>query len=254
MSEESAGDLGLEWPIQASTPWAWTRRILTQMILDPPRRFIIDPSPSSAYDDSTLVQNHVQALKAVGLISVTLREAIELGRITPPLSGSSRILAMVVPTSTSIPFHLTMDIPLPFWPNAGIKLASCHLARMTTVDFLEDGEWTGFYSISYGRQGPHFFNFAPPMHNIRFVATANHDSPTTLNLHGTGEDGISTFDLDGEISPTTGQIILKKVYFGGSPALDWTCIMTPMGIVGCWGETDYHGWIWLWKMDWTTGH
>lgn len=87
-----------------------------------------------------------------------------------------------------------------------------------------------------------------------FVATANGDSPTTLNLHGTGEDGISVFALDGYISPRTGQIMLQKVYSGGHPAWGWTCIMTPMGIVGSWGQSDYGGWIWQWKVGWTAGH
>lgn len=220
-------------------------------ILNPPIYFGIDSSHFSACDFSTIVQKHVHALKAVGLFSVILRETIELGRIWPPPGGSSRILAVAVPTSTSIPFHLMMDVPLPFSPNAGMELASCHLARMTTADFLEDGEWAGFYTIP---NGPYSVIFDPPMHGIRFVVTANNDSPTTLNLHGTGEDGISTFDLDGKISPTTGQIILKKVYFGGAPAWDWNCIMTPMGIVGVWGKRENHGWIWLWKVGWTTGH
>lgn len=210
---------------------------------------------SSAYDLKTLVQNRVEALVAVGYFSLILREPIEIGVIRTPPSGSGQIPAMAVPTSTSIPFHLMMEVPLPFSHNVTMEFASCHLARMTTVDFLEDGEWAGYYSVSHaGVGGACFLHFDPPMHNISFVATANGDSPTTLNLHGTGEDGESAFALDGFISPRTGQIMLQKVYSGGHPAWDWTCIMTPMGIVGSWGQSDYGGWIWLWKVGWTAGH
>lgn len=64
------------------------------------------------------------------------------------------------------------------------------------------------------------------MHGIWFIATADSDNPTTINLHSTGADGVGAFDLAGRCIPGTGQIILKKVYSGGVAKLDWARVMT----------------------------
>ena len=221
--------------------------------------------PTDAYDHlaacspETLSQNRVQALLAVGILAVNLRELMEIVRVRrlsnilpQPWDLLLRTATVTVPTSTSIPFHFMMDVPLPFSPNAAIKFASCHLAKMTTVDFLEDGEWAGYYSLRHWRDER--VPFDPPMHGIRFVGTTNSDSTTTLNLRGTGEDAVGAFDLEGKLAPETGHLVLRKTYSGGSPVWDWVCIMTPVGIVGSWGEDIYGGWIWLWKTGWTTDH
>ena len=135
-----------------------------------------------------------------------------------------------------------------------MEFPSCHLAKMTTVDFLQDGEWTGFYSMSFsprrGRGESVYFD--PPMHSIRFVAYAQcGGDPTVLTLQGTGEDAVGAFDLEGKLAPETGNINLRKTYSGGDPVWDWVCVMTPVGIVGSWGEGEFGGWIWLWKTGWT---
>ena len=130
---------------------------------------------------------------------------------------------------------------------------------MTTVEFLEDGEWAGFYTMSsytprVGLSGSVLFD--PPMHGIRFVATAQCGDPIVLSLQGTGKDAIAAFDLEGKLNPETGNISLSKRYSGGYLTWDWVCIMTPAGIVGSWGQQRseggrYGGWIWLWKTGWT---
>lgn len=253
MSEEPADYLGPLWPKRnASTQWGETRRKLARYLRQAPSLPGIDCGYTSAYNSTYFIQKRVQALLAVGLFSVKLRETIELGRIRPQPNGLSQIPTMAVPTSSSIPFRLMMDVPLPFAPSATMEFASCHLAKMTTSDFLEDGEWAGFYSMSYGPD--ECMSFDPPMHGIRFVATATSNSPTTLDLHGTGEDGIAAFDLKGKIVPGTGQIFLRKVYSGGSPTWEWACMMTPVGIVGSWGDQNYYGGLWLWKVGWTASH
>ncbi|CAD6574884.1 MAG: hypothetical protein ASARMPRED_006960 [Alectoria sarmentosa] len=254
MSEEPLGHLGPQWPTRnTETPWARTRTTLTRYLKQPLYLPTIDPSHFSVYNPRMLLQKRSWALVAVGLLSVMLRETIELGQIRRVHqrvhNATGYVLVIPVPTSTSIPFHSMMDVPLPFSPNATTELASCHLAKMTTADFLEDGEWAGYYSYGLGGSG----GFDPPMHSIRFVATANSDSPTTLNLHGVGTDGIGSFDLDGKLVPETGQVLLKKVYWA-SITWDWACMMTPMGIVGSWGRSNYGGWVWLWKTGWTAGH
>ena len=49
---------------------------------------------------------------------MVLCETIELERMVRPQGELRQILAIAVPTSTSIPFNLMMDVPLPFSPNA----------------------------------------------------------------------------------------------------------------------------------------
>ncbi len=55
---------------------------------------------------------------------------------------------------------------------------------MANADFLEDGEWAGFFSKAFDEYD--YIIFDPPMHGIRFVTTASSDSSDTIDLHGTG--------------------------------------------------------------------
>ena len=216
-------------------------------------------SPSEALDTFTacdpamLTQKRVHALAAVGGFALFLRKTVESGGIRPPMYALQETAVIAVPTPTDIPLHLMLNVPLPFTSSASVEMLSCHLAKMTTVKFLEDGEWAGFYSVPYvprgGRDDAVYFD--PPMHGIRFIATAQCGDPTVISLHGTGADAIGAFDIEGQIAPETGNMNLRKTYSGGDPAWDWICIMTPVGIVGSWGQRDFGGWIWLWKTSWT---
>ena len=105
-----------------------------------------------------------------------------------------------------------MDVPPAFDSGAAMQSASCHMAKMTTVDLLKDGEWAGFYS---GSDRTKYVYLVPPMHGVHFVATAKNDSPTALHLHSTGEDDVSVFDLKGQLAPGTGHSLLRKMYSGG---------------------------------------
>ena len=225
-------------------------------------RYLSEPlqSHSEAFDTFTachpamLMQKRVRALTAVGVFSILLRKTIESGGIRRLVYVLHQPAVTAVPTSADIPLHLLLDVPLPFTSSASVEILSCHLAKMTTVNFLEDGEWAGFYSMSYflPRRGRgESVDFDPPMHGIRFVTTAQFSDPTVLSLQGTGEDAIGAFDLEGKIARETGNINLRKTYSGGHPTWDWLCIMTPVGIVGSWGRGAYGGWIWLWKTGWT---
>ena len=207
----------------------------------------------TACDPAMLMQKRVRALIAVGVFSLFLRKAIESGGIRSPVYVLQQPAVIAVPTPTDVPLHSMLDVPLPFTSGASVEMLSCHLAKMTTVKFLEDGEWAGFYSVPYFPWGVRddAVYFDPPMHGIRFIATAQCGDPTVISLHGTGEDAIGAFDLEGKITPETGNINLRKTYSGGDPAWDWVCIMTPVGIVGSWGQRAYGGWIWLWKTGWT---
>ncbi len=240
-----------------STPIAQTRKIL-KCYLKKTLFFLTDESSQfSAYNPEMLMQKRVQAFVVVAFYSVMLSETIEHGYLGCSQGNPRQILAMNVPTAASIPFHLMMDIPLPFSPSATMDFTSCHLAKMATTDFLEDGEWAGFFSKSFDQHD--YIIFDPPMHGIRFVTTAGSDSPDTLDLHGTGWDSMGDFSLDGTLVLGTGQILLKKVHSirHGYPAWDWACIMTPLGIVGCWKRSPYSVnsiLVWMWKVGWTTGH
>ena len=139
--------------------------------------------------------------------------------------------AMVVPYSTSIRFHL-MDVPPAFASGAAMQSASCHMAKMTTVDLLKDGERAGFCLGSDGTS-KHVY-FVPPMHSVRFVATAKNDSPTALHLHSTKEDDVSAFNLKSQLAPGTAHILLRKMYSGCfQPGIGF-CLMTSLDIVGPW--------------------
>lgn len=208
----------------------------------------------AACNPGMLMRTSIQALITVRLFATNIREDQEMEHIwRSPWDFWSPSTKVSVPTSTSILFHLMMDVPLPFSPNAAINFASCHLAKMTTADFLEDGDWAGFYSVPYRRGiSP---SFDPPMRGIHFVVTANTDGRGLLVLQSRGEDSVGTFDLEGILAPETGYIAMSKTYSGGSPMWDWFCVMTSVGIVGSWGGGGtYGGGIWLWKTSWTPDH
>ncbi len=248
MSENPPHVLGPDWPARdEATPCARWRECLGRYLNHPDEPSLEANCICKVYPPDSYLGDRARALMAVGIFSVLLREAYENGRIRRHQNFLPRSPIMSFPSPTSIPFHLLMDVPLPFSPDAAEKFSSCHLARMTTVDFLQDGEWTGFYAMSFDYKNPALFD--PPMRGIRFAATANSDSETTL--YGTGEDSVGAFHLEGTLGPSTGNIRLTKMYEGGLPVWNWECLMTPVGIVGCWGCPEYGGWLWLWKTGWT---
>ena len=207
------------------------------------------PTQFAIRKPAALMRKRIQVLVVVGVFSVQLRRALNHGRIGRIPDNLGDVHALFVPTSTSIPFHSMMDIPLPFSSDAATKFASCHVANMTAGDFLADGEWAGFYSMSLDSGN---VNFGPMLY-IRFSATTHSEGSTILDLHGTGMDAQGHFDLGGKIATDTGQISLRKTYIHDSAICHWACFMTPMGIVGSWGDEHCGSWIWLWKTGWAAG-
>jgi len=47
------------------------------------------------------------------------------------------------------PFGEYMDLPLPFAPNSDKEILTCHLPKMATKKFPEDGEWVGYRCLSF---------------------------------------------------------------------------------------------------------
>ena len=194
------------------------------------------------------LRNKIQALMAVGIISILLRYDLQTPKWSSRLAAASwntPAQSMIVPTACDISCGKLMDLPLPFSPNAAKDFTDCHLSKMTSRQFLEDGEWTGFCSNVIGYE-----TFDPPMHGIRFVGSQILNSSDLLSLHASGVDSVGQFDLDGMIAQKSGRIWLEMRY-KGRHGWFWCCVMTPFGIVGTWGEGSFtHGWIWLWKTAW----
>ncbi len=110
-----------------SIPIAETRKILQRYLRQTPYLATDDKSSQfSAYNPETLMQKRVQAFAVVAFYSVMRSETIEYGSSRFLGGGLRQILVMAVPTATSIPFHLMMDIPLPFSPSATMDFTSCH--------------------------------------------------------------------------------------------------------------------------------
>jgi hypothetical protein len=153
------------------------------------------------------------------------------------------------PSSFDIPFLSFMDLPLPFSSDAAKEFGLCHLRTMTRPEFLEDGEWAGYYC--YSSPTPRVIDFDAPMLGIRFVTRRSNVNSTTLGLSAAGVDSIGGFSLHGEIDVESGVATMRKQYVTGT-AWDWHCVMTPFGIVGSWGRQRFGGWFWLWKANWAS--
>ena len=211
-------------------------------------------------DASSLSSMRLKADMAIAILAMCLRHEVRAGNITAPWSGiiqnTDYEVGRIVPAPTAfdIPFHTMMDLPPPFDSKAAEKFASSHLARMATPEFIEDGEWVGYYSAFAGRitKPP---KFDPPMHSVRFSALRSSTLPNeTLSLTGEGKDGVGPFHLCGSLSVATGCLRMDKKYQNAPIHWVWRGILTPYGIVANWGYSNGGGWVWLWKASWTNSN
>ena len=216
-----------------------------------------------------LLDIHIRAHVEVSIIALTLRENLIKAGCGPtaeagiyahpfcfPITTASQL-----PTWQDIPFHTFMQLPKMFGPNAAKDFALCHLAKMTTSEFLADGEWRGFYSVPNSTA-----KYDPPMHGIKFSAKDLSPAGPIERIAGPveliamdGRDGVGAFSLVGTVSKSNGWVDLRKEYknlagtTGGSLSWNWYGVMTPFGIVCNWGAPGWGGWVWLWKAKWTEG-
>ena len=164
-----------------------------------------------------------------------------------------------VPSVHSIPFHSFMKLPAPFSDNAATAFNLCHLEKMTSREFVEDGNWIGYYGFP-------FFRFDPAIQPFQFKVTK---SPgRNLKISVTGTDAFGDFMFHGWINQDTGGVEIERVSLLGSPVLSlhttllgnhmkgkglpvMSLLMTPFGIFGTWGERYHSGWLWLWKEAWS---
>ena len=120
---------------------------------------------------------------------------------------------------------------------------------MTAKDFLEGGEWVGYYCYSFRELGMPMFDSM--MSGMRFACSAApNEDQNSLLLTTRGDDGCGQFQLQGTISANDGCLGLTKLYAGGN-AWGWRAIMSPYGLIGTWGEGRWGGWLWLWKREWS---
>jgi len=168
-------------------------------------------------------QRLIQATAAVGTFAVLLCGALTHGNSARRWQG---ITSAHLPKPRSIPFSLMMDPFMPYCANAAKDFPACHLSKLTSPEFLEDGEWFGFYSHDNHER----MSFGLPMHNVRFRENSSIDN---RRVHAAGMDGVGSFDLDGVVVPD-GKVRLTKRYHRG-PVWRWTGVVTPFGIVGTWG-------------------
>ncbi|MCJ1322230.1 hypothetical protein MMC15_007577 [Xylographa vitiligo] len=182
----------------------------------------------------------------VGFMAVDIRFRLH-NDIAPWQNSGLKVAQSVIsispPTLNQIPFAEFMaNIPLPFEP-AVERFNTCHLEKMATREFLEAGEWVGYYCTS--QEGP-FWYLNPPMQGI-FFQVDDVCEGDVLRLRAGGFDGISRFKLRGTLHRSTGVIAMVTKYRGGKCSR-WYGTLTPFGIAGSFGS--YNAWFWMWKADW----
>lgn len=222
-------------------------------LLDVLRTKLLSAARPSWGNHSAISNVYCKALKAQGIMSLVFRETLIKGSIWyQPRTihhYASSTADIAVPATETIDFHHLMDMPLPFTTDATAQFQYCHLPKMTSKHFLEDGEWAGVY-YARTRGGSNFPRFAPPMHNVRFRVNLDPAQPFFVSLEASGRNGLGEFSLRGRMEKESGQMTLEQVYTGGTQKWDWTCMMTPFGIVGSWGDRrQFRGWTWLWKVQ-----
>jgi hypothetical protein len=224
----------------------------------PPRR-----ARDRTHDRPPTVQHRV-ANQVLGVFALDLREALaepdSLSHI-----GSGGATPIRPPFAADIPFPDLMDLPLPFTEEVTDAFSTCHLRTMTSVAFLEDGEWTGYYTYPPGSPRRSHSRFDPPMVGIKFSVeqydnnddTINNSQRLRLRANAEAHDYHGRFTLEGYIVPTTGGFSMTKQYVGRH-SFPWDGVMTPFGFLGSWeyplwpGGHTKCGWFWLWKTSWTT--
>ena len=215
---------------------------------------ILYPIVAHGIDDDAgrLLHRNIQTLLALGTLAVYIRNTplTSWGRRSIPSRSLVESLKSIgLPSFSTIPFHDLLDLPLPFEPFAAERLRYCHQPKMTSEDFLEDGEWVGCHCKSYYLNSQ--VDIDPPMVGIHFVVERSGDGTPALEAHGS--DAVGNFDLRGFLDQQTSEIRIVKQYTSGPNTRTrwgWEGFMTPFGIAGYWGTRGYGGWVWLWKRHW----
>ncbi|KAL6720920.1 hypothetical protein ACLMJK_000019 [Lecanora helva] len=214
-------------------------------------------SPLLELEDSQLINQSglsfqecwSRAIAGVGFLATLLRETLHTGKVKPEWGGFMHPFPpseLVIPTVQSLGSQCIVDFPLPFTESPKGEIATLHLKRTTDQEFLTNGDWTGIYAMSFSHWES--IHFDPPMRDVRFTATPDPAHPRIVEFRAIGWDHIGDFKLDGRMNQATGAIKAQKSYNAPGHQFDWSCLMTPFGIVGSWGAFPWGGWVWLWKI------
>ena len=191
--------------------------------------------------DEILVPLHVQALIALGLFIPMARTWCELG---------GPYVSLIPPELIDLPLASLMACSPPFRTLSSKDFIRQYVERVTEPEFLEDGEWVGYYCYSIGGLSTTPQISDSEMKGVYF-RTVPEGSNGILQLTSKGQDGVGPFTLTGRVSGTTGLLLMNKVYEGGHPTWNWKGALTPFGIAGSWGDMSFGGWFWLWKRAWS---
>jgi hypothetical protein len=158
------------------------------------------------------------------------------------------------PTAFDIPFSSLMDVPVPFSLGCAEMFSYCHLPVMTSPEFIESGEWTGYYGIHLNQpfaDSPRS-RFDVPMEGIKFSVTTHEAEPGILNLRSNGKlvDSRGAFHFEGQIWRDSGKINLRKCCENDPIETHLQALLTPFGIIASRHEGVGH-WMWLWKSKWS---
>ena len=216
------------------------------------REFVEDPRMSSWL--TPLVNGQVTAPEHLNLIL-----SLAIWQTQTQLARQSELT--FPPSYPKIPLHRMVSAPIaPF--TSDDNLDACYIKSLTSKEFIEDGEWQGFYSFDI--QLTNYPRFDPPMKGIKFTVgsvTSFTDAVnelvvmtpymSTLHVSANGTDHVGDFRLGGQIY-ADGRVNLVKDYDQG-PTWNWDVKMTPWGMIGFWGgeQGDRYGYVWLWKKHWS---
>ena len=227
-----------------------TRQQLTHMMLKP---MITLTDFDIIYQCGLPQQRHRnRAVVGAGILAVLMRESFYTRTIYPGWGGFGpgndihvSQVVITIPTIHSTVYHSLVELPLPFTSQTSGDLGISHLTKTAASEYLIDGEWSGIYTKSF--DGLPFCNFDPPMENVRFKATQDPAQLSVLEFEALGKDYVGNFSLHGRMNQCTGAILAQKTYHS-SHSFEWSCLMTPIGIIGSWGAPPWGGWVWLWKV------
>lgn len=158
------------------------------------------------------------------------------------LSRASSSRWVVPPKVERIPLGKLLDFGVPF----GDLPRDGRLPMRISREFLEGGEWVGYYSL---RMNLVATSIDPPMRTIHFQ-TEEVDEDGRIKLKSSGMDMVGGFELTGWVA-RDGRVQILKNYTVG-PRWDWHGMLGPLGMIGSWSSGGRpHGMFWIWKKEWS---
>jgi len=132
-----------------------------------------------------------------------------------------------------------------------------HLEDMTSVQFIEEGEWAGFEALPpFALRALNGYKnerviFDEATRGLRFKTSPSSVNPNILVLRSNEQRhrcGYEDWYFTGTVMKDTGVIVMSKIGLQSHLRFWWKGLMTPFGIL-CSGAIQ--SWFWLWKEDWT---